>query len=166
MKTLKLSLLTALFGLAAGLIGYLCGGFQTSAAKNSVVQWEYCAITGSYLANNSENQAVIEGAVNICYLQANGCLNEEIKTDLIYSKFIQDFRLVNTNSSIALAWNRARDTAYSKAVAKLGNEGWEIIAAPSYAFDEYVPNIQGSYSIYPNAKEIKPDIYFKRLKQN
>ncbi len=165
MKNLNFILVTALVGLVVVTAVFLYGGFQTTTAKNSALQWEYCAITGSYLVNNSGNQSVIEGAVNICYLQLNGCKNEEVTSEVIYNKFIQDVGLENTENSKYLAWNRAKDWAFSKAVAKLGSDGWELIDAPLFKFDEYVPKIQGGFSVYPTSKSIERDIYFKRLKQ-
>lgn len=135
------------------------------AQKKYVNQWEYAAITFTNIPYYSENQAVVTGIANVCYLQASGCQNEEIKAELVYSKFLQDFRLENSNNSKSLAYNRARELAYTKAVAKLGLEGWEIIGQPSINFDSYIPDSQGTYRITPENKDAKPDIYFKRLIQ-
>lgn len=136
----------------------------SSAQKKYVNQWEYAAITFTNIPLNTENQAVITGAANVCYLQMNGCQNEEVKAELVYAKFLQDFRLENTSNSKSLAFNRAKELAYTKAVAKLGLEGWEIIGQPSVNFDSYVDN-QGAYIIGQTNKEVKPNIYFKRLIQ-
>lgn len=139
--------------------------FPISAEKSASVQWEYCAITAAYVPANSENQAFFSGAVNICYLQTTGCKNEEVKSELPYAKFLQDFRLENTDQSKSLGYNRAKDLAFSKAVAKLGLDGWEIISQPSIEFDNYIPNNQGNFTVYAGSKDTKPDVYFKRLKQ-
>jgi hypothetical protein len=156
-------------GIACGLLCFLIFSplfyFPTSAEKTAAVQWEYCAITASYIPANSENQASFSGAVNICYLQANGCRNEEVKAEVVYAKFLQDFRLENTEQTKTLGYNRAKDLAFSKAASKLGLEGWEIISQPSIEFDNYIPNNQGNFTVYAGSKETKPDVYFKRLKQ-
>lgn len=148
-----------LFGVFSRLVD-----LPTSAQKSNVGRWEYCAITGSYVPSGAENQATIAGAVNICYLQTAGCQNEEVKTDLIYNKFLQDWRLENTGVSKTLAFNRAQETAFAKAVAKLGAEGWEMVSTPTFEFDNYFQNYQGTYTVYQGNKEVKPDVYFKRLK--
>ena len=139
--------------------------FNTSTAqKKYAQQWEYAAITAAYIPAAAENQATVTGVANVCFLQTSGCRDEEIKSELIYAKFLQDFKLENTGNSKSLAFNRAKELAYTKAVAKLGLEGWEIIGQPPVNFDVYIDN-QGAYSIAPGSKEVKPNVYFKRLIQ-
>jgi len=135
------------------------------AQKKYVSQWEYSAITFTAIPFNLENPPVITAVANVCYLQTNGCQNEEVKAELIYSKFLQDFRLENSNYSKTLALSRARELAFSKAVAKLGLEGWEIIGQPSVNFDSYILNNQGTYTIEQANKEARPNVYFERLIQ-
>ncbi len=155
-------------GIFIGFLIFCAGAFvifsPSSAQKKYANQWEYAAITFTNIPANAENQAVITGAANVCYLQTNGCQNEEVKAELVYAKFLQDFRLENTGNSKSLAFNRAKELAYTKAVAKLGLEGWEIIGQPSVNFDSYIDN-QGTYVIGQTSKEVKPNIYFKRLIQ-
>lgn len=151
-----------------GLLIFCAGAFlifsPSSAQKKYVNQWEYAAITFTHIPLNSEEQTPITGTANICFLKLNGCQNEEIKAEVVFAKFLQDFRLENTSASKNLAFNRARELAYTKAVAKLGLEGWEIIGQPSINFDSYIDN-QGSYIIGQTNKEPKPNIYFKRMVQ-
>lgn len=135
------------------------------AQKKFVNQWEYAAITFTHIPFTSENQAVINGVANICFFQMTGCQNEEIKAELTYTKFLQEFRLENTGSSKNLAYNRAKELAYTRAIAKLGLEGWEIIGQPSADFDSYIPDSQNTFTIRQGSKEIKPNLYFKRLIQ-
>ncbi|MDQ6787131.1 MAG: hypothetical protein M3033_10020 [Acidobacteriota bacterium] len=146
-----------------------CGAFSilspSLAQKKYVSQWEYAAINFTSISYSSENQAVITGVANVCYVQTNGCRNEEVNAELIYSKFLQDFRLENTSYSKNLALSRARELAFSKAVAKLGLEGWELIGQPSINFDSYILNNQSTYMIEQANKEAKPNVYFKRLIQ-
>ena len=120
---------------------------------------------GGLYSREFRKQAAFSGAVNICYLQVSGCKNEEVKAEVVYAEFLQDFRLDNTEQSKSFGYNRAKDLAFSKAVAKLGLEGWEIISQPSIEFDNYIPNNQGNFTIYVGNKETKPDVYFKRPKQ-
>jgi hypothetical protein len=161
-----------LFRIAPITIGILIFGIlafsiysPSSAQKRSQIQWEYVAITFTNVPFSSENQPFITAIANVCFFQSNGCRNEEIKAELGYAKFLQDFRLENTNSSKNLAYNRARELAYTKAIARLGSEGWEMIGQPSVNFDTYILDIQGNYIISQGSKEIKPNIYFKRVIQ-
>lgn len=158
----------AAIGLFAGLSIFGISTFispSSEAQKKYVNQWEYAAVTFTAIPFYAENQAVITGVANICYLQQNGCRNEEAKSELIYAKFLQDFRLESTSNSKNLAYSRAKELAYTKAVAKLGAEGWEIVGQPPVAFDVYIPDNQGNYSIGQTNKEVKPNVYFKRLIQ-
>lgn len=163
---------TNLFTFAVVTIGVLiCGIFAFFIYSPSLAQkkfqnrWEYAAITFTNVPFSSENQPVVTAVAYVCFLQLNGCQNEEIKAELAYSKFLQDFRLENTNNSKNLAFNRARELAYIKAIAKLGSEGWEIIGQPSINLDNYILDSQGSYAVLQSNKEIKPNIYFKRMIQ-
>ncbi len=152
-----------------GVFIFLAGAFSifspSVAQKKYVSQWEYSAITFTTIPYNLENPPVITAIANVCYLQTTGCQNEEVKAELIYSKFLQDFRLENSNYSKTLALSRARESAFSKAVAKLGLEGWEVVGQPSINFDSYILNNQGTYTIEQANKEAKPNVYFKRLIQ-
>jgi len=155
-------------GLFIGFLLFCAGALlmfpPSSAQKKYAARWEYAAITFAYIPPNSENQSPIIGVANICFLQLNGCQNEEVKSELVYAKFLQEFRLENTINSKSLAYNRVKESAYTKAVAKLGLEGWEIIGQPPVNFDSYIDN-QGSYIIGQGNKELKPNVYFKRLLQ-
>jgi hypothetical protein len=148
---------------------FLAGAFSifspSSAQKKYATQWEYAAITFTTLPSNPENPSVFAAVANVCYLQTGGCQNEEIRAELNFSKFLQDYRFENTSYTKNLAYNRARELAYSKAVAKLGLEGWELIGQPSVNFDSYILNNQGTYTIGQTSKEAVPNVYFKRLIQ-
>lgn len=136
-----------------------------SAQKIARVQFEYCAINASYISYQSENQPTLTGVANVCYFQAEGCRNEEIKTEFAVSRFLQDFRLENTAYSKKLAINKARENAIIKAAAKLGAEGWELSGQPALVLDNYVPNSQNSFTIYDMNKDLQPNIVFKRVRQ-
>ncbi len=155
----------AALGILAILIATQIFDWSATAQKSVSVQWEYAAITAVYLAPNTETQAIFNGAANICYLQANGCRNEEVRGELVYNKFLQDFRLENSERSKAAGLNQAKDVAFAKAVAKLGAEGWEMTEQPSLQFDTFVPNNQNGFNWSPGEKELKQDVYFRRVRQ-
>jgi hypothetical protein len=137
--------------------------WTSSAQKSTRVQWEYSVINVAYISYTSENQPIITGSVNVCFIQTDGCRNEEIKSELIYPRFLQDFQLENTQVSREIAQSRAIESAFSKAVTKLSSEGWEIMDAPAFEFDAYIPNRQETFNILRKNKTL--NVYFKRLKQ-
>lgn len=162
MKKNILTLTAATFGVL--IIGILVFSIYSPslAQKKFENHWEYAAVTFTNVPFSSDNQPIITAVANICFLQINGCQNEEVKAELPYSRFLQDFRLENSNDSKILAYDRARELAFTKAVAKLGLEGWEITGQPSINFDTYILNNQGNYTISKGNKEIKPNVFFKR----
>lgn len=148
-----------------GFFGYSFINQTSSAQKITRSQFEYCAISGTYIPYTSDNQPVITAIANICFFQTEGCRNEEIKTEVPLAKFLQDFRLENSGNSRNLAISKARENAFVKASARLGAEGWELIGQPEIQLDVAVPNPQGSFTISEGSKIFQPNIYFKRLKQ-
>ena len=163
MKSFAVYIIVAVAGI--GIFALIFTHFNSAEAQNKTsVQWEYAAVTNTFVPYQVERQAVITGTANICYLRANGCQNEEASVELVYTKFLQEMRLEDTNPSKNAAYNRARELAFSKAVAKLGLDGWEMIGQPSFEFDNYVPNFDGGFNVTQNEKSVTPDVYFKRLK--
>jgi hypothetical protein len=137
--------------------------FPASAQRTSGNAWEYAAITGSYGASPTENPNVsFTSAVNICYLENSGCRNEEVRAGVPYARFLQDNRLDNNAKSMELARHRAVENAYSKAFAKLGSEGWEMIDKPDLQFDTFFQNASGTFDVLEGNRDRKADIYFKR----
>ena len=73
---------------------------QALAQKSNRAQWEYASLSAAYLPFTNDNQsAIITAGVSICYLQMDGCRNEEILFTLNYSKFLQDLRFDNNARS-------------------------------------------------------------------
>jgi hypothetical protein len=105
------------------------------------------------------------GRGNICYMQAGGCQNEEVRAEISFTKFFQDTRLGNSPKTRALAYDKAVETAYAKAIAKLGLEGWELVSTPGLEFDNYFQNAQRNYTVQEGDKDRKSDLYFKRPRQ-
>ena len=138
---------------------------KTEAKRNGSGRFEYAVINGSYQPYPADGVSSVTGAVNICYLQAIGCQNEEIKTEVNFNKFIQDERLENSSAVKRLAQERAYQTSFSRAIAKLGTDGWEMIQAPEIEFDLYFTNPQGIQTVKEGAKTQRQHIWFKRERQ-
>jgi len=154
------------FVAAAVVIVGTIGGYYlvpySEAQRATSIRFEYAVINGSYVPYPPDSASSVSGAVNICYLQNAGCQNEEIRTEVNLSKFIQDERIENSGSSKRLAQERAFQTSFSKAIAKLGSEGWEMIAHPGIEFDLYYTNPQGTQTVKEAAKTPNQHIWFKR----
>lgn len=166
MKNLKLLAI----GFAACLLVFAVLTFtfdsETSAQRSAVIRWDYAAITGTYAPFVAENSSVsVSAAANICYMQAGGCQNEELRAEVSFTKFFQDTRLENSPKTRGLAYDKAAENAYAKAIAKLGVEGWELVSTPGLEFDNYFQNAQGNYTVQEGDKNRKPDLYFKRPRQ-
>ena len=153
-----------LFIVAAVAIGYQFT-ITSEAQRNSSVRFEYAVINGSYQPYPSDNVSSVSGAVNICYLQAAGCQNEEVKTEVNFNKFIQDERLENSASVRRFAQDRAFQASFSRAIAKLGSDGWEMVDAPEIEFDLYFPNQQGIQTVKEGSKTQRQHVWFKRERQ-
>lgn len=153
--------LAGIFLAVAAVVGYQFT-VNSEAQRNSSVRFEYAVINGSYQPYPVEGASSVSGAVNICYLQAAGCQNEEIRTEVNFNKFIQDERLENSAAVKRLAQERAFQTSFARAITKLGSEGWEIVEAPEIEFDLYYPNPQGIQTVKEGAKTQRQHVWFKR----
>jgi len=160
------SLLVALgiVAVVGGVIAYLSTA-KSEAQRNAGVRFEYAVINGNYLPYPADNPSVVSSAANICYLQASGCQNEEVRAEVNLSKFAQDERLENSSGLRQLAQARAVQSSFSRAIAKLGSEGWEIISAPEIEFDLYYTNPQGIPSVKEGSKTERRHVWFKRERQ-
>lgn len=157
-----------LFFFAFGFVAMVVGAvafFTTSrseAQRNNPIRFEYAVINGNYLPYPADNPSVVSSAANICYLQVVGCQNEEVRSEINISKFAQDERLENSGGVRRLAQERAIQTSYSRAIAKLGSEGWEMVEAPEIEFDLYYTNPQGIQSVKEGAKTERRHVWFRR----
>lgn len=136
---------------------------KADAQRSASNRFEYAVINGSYAAYPADG-AMVAAAVNICYLQT-GCQNEEVRTDLSISKFLQDERIENSGRTRALAQERAVQVSFAKAISKLGNDGWEIISTPVIEFDVSYTNQQGVQSVKEGLRTERQHVWFKRPKQ-
>lgn len=123
-------LLTIILALVAGFAGHmLYGGLvsprtaQARARESSDLQWEYCAVTKAQFANSSRG-----GAYWISYFRVGGGIDTE-----------------TVETSVT-------GNAFAKAVAKLGEQGWDMVG-------------EGPLEIRPGQPGGAPTaIFFKRRK--
>jgi len=137
---------------------------MAEAQRSTFARFEYAAINGSYSGAPAEGPGSASASVNICYLQTAGCQNEEVRTDVSVSKFLQDERLENSAKNRSLAQERAVQTSFARAIAKLGAEGWEIVTAPAIEFDIYYTNQQSIPTVKEGLRTDRQHVWFKRLR--
>lgn len=135
------------------------------AQRGTSARFEYAVINGPYLPYPADGPSSVSSAVNVCYLQASGCQNEEVRAEINISKFLQDERLENASNARALATSRAVNTAYSRAISKLGADGWELVDSPAVEFDLYYTNQQGIQSVKTGSQSDRKQVWFKRVRQ-
>ena len=140
--------------------------FRPAGAQRSIgARFEYAVINGNYSPYPPDGPSTVSSAVNICYVLGNGCQNEEVKSEVGIAKFLQDERLENNARAKSLAQERATQLSYSKAIAKLGSEGWEMISAPAVEFDIYYQNQQGMPTVKEGNRGARQHIWFMRARQ-
>lgn len=160
----SLFLAFGLLAIVGGVVVYFAS--STSEAQRAVmVQYDYAVIQGSYKPYPFGDAGSTLGAVNICYIQSGGCHNEEIKAEVIYSKFAQDERLEGVKDIAGRAQSRANQNAYAKAIARLGAAGFEMIDEPQIEFDLYYESGQASKSVIDAPQTARQHIWFKRARQ-
>ena len=164
MKIRSFLFAAAFVAVIGGIVGYYVPA-RSEAQRNSSVRFEYAVINGNYLPYPADNPSVVSSAANICYLQVAGCQNEEVRVEVNLSKFAQDERLENSGGLRRLAQERAVQSSFSRAIAKLGSEGWEIVDAPEIEFDLYYTNPQGIQSVKEGARTERKHVWFKRERQ-
>jgi hypothetical protein len=84
-----------------------------SESKRKVVAYEYCAING---VSTSLGGDKLRAVVRICYMQETGIQCQEVEATT-----------VGDNKSQGSIWDKVCNDALAKAIARLGNEGWELI---------------------------------------
>lgn len=162
----RTTFIAAIIGLIAFTALCVTWMFRPAEAQRSLSnRFEYAIINGSYYPYPADGPTVLSAAVNICYLQPAGCQNEEMKAEVGLAKFVQDERLENNQRVKGLALERAVEVAYSKAIAKLGSEGWEMIDAPAVEFDLFYTNQQGNQAVKEGNKTDRQHVWFKRSRQ-
>lgn len=152
-----------LFAFALGIIGFgllaflTISTFTASAQKNVRKSWEYCAITfASAPFPTQERVEKFTGSADICYFENIGCRKENVTIELDYGAFLQEIGSQENYQARQQASKRVREFAFGKAIAKLGNDGWEIVGDSLQNFD-----VTQTENYYVEKKAV----YFKRLKQ-
>jgi len=165
---MKRTILSLLGGCCLVLTAIFAVNYFTTPAdaqRNIGTRYDYAVITGTYLPYPADNAGVASSAIQICYLQGTGCQNEEVRSDLSIAKFLQDERLENNPRARGLAQERANQIGFSKAIAKLGSEGWEMVSAPAVEFDIYYTNPQGVQAVKDGSRTERQHVWFKRARQ-
>lgn len=152
------------FTVVGGSVAYFATS-TSEAQRATTVQYDYAVIQGSYRPYPFGDAGSTVGAVNICYVQSAGCHNEEVKAEVIYSKFAQEERFDGIKDITNRAQNRAIQNAFSKAIAKLGYAGFEMIDMPQIEFDLYYESGQASKSMIEAPQTARQHIWFKRVRQ-
>jgi len=113
-------------------------------------RWEYCAIINSSFTNFlSPGDATAIGVASICYFQNTGCRMEQVKFDLNLAQFRKTLGPNENESYVSYAAReKVTQGALSRAITKLGDDGWEMIGQSVKFADETNPRA----------------IYFKRRK--
>lgn len=149
-------------------LGGISAYFNPSSAQKAVnTQWEYAVISDVYyLQPEPERINKIVGIANICIIRAAGCKQSEIKEELDYAKFLKDVNLPETFEARQTASLKVAEIAFQKALAQLGNDGWELIAEPKQDFKSVSLY---NYEKFENKsvlfiKRNTEAVYFKRLK--
>ncbi|MBD0324822.1 MAG: hypothetical protein ICV68_00235 [Pyrinomonadaceae bacterium] len=158
MKQRRRILLLPLMAGALMLILNLVPSVEQVAAQKSRNQeykkWEYCAVTNAYLAVTGESADKYVGRASICYFQLSGCRREEVRFELIYADFLREAGAnPNPNYNRYAAGVRAAESALSKAIAQLGEDGWEMVGETPI---DFVNNAESNMR--------NKAIYFKRPK--
>jgi hypothetical protein len=151
---LLLSLMSGVLVLMLNIV--LC--VERAAAQKSRTQepqkWEYCAVTNAYIVVTGESAEKYVGRASICYFQLSGCRREEIRFELIYAEFLKEAGAnPNPRYNRYSAGVRAAESALSKAIAQLGEDGWEMIGETPI---DFVNNAESNMR--------NKAIYFKRPK--
>ncbi|HYW74986.1 MAG TPA: hypothetical protein VE961_28425, partial [Pyrinomonadaceae bacterium] len=113
-------------------------GQSVSAQQVSQRQkWEYCAITSfssGNLASLQNGKAI--GVASICYFQSGGCRMEEVRFELDPAEFKKSLspRDAETYGALGNVLEKATEGALARAIAKLGDDGWEIAGESVFAY--------------------------------
>src|SRR6266576_822415 len=101
-------------------------------------QWEYCAITqisAPFIANPSGG--MVGATASICYFQKDGCRREEVKFEATLTSLMMgvDPREMSQPWLSYAARERAAQGALAKAIAQLGDDGWEMAGQAVFVSD-------------------------------
>ena len=150
-----------------GFFGYSLFTQTSSAQKAARLQWEYASITHIYSFNTYKDRVNrIYGMALVCYVQANGCRELEIKHELDYGTFLQQTGEAESPQTRKYASQKATEIAFQKALTQLGNEGWEVVGEPYLDFSTVEIDAYNNAQIKSELFERQSTkaVYFKRLK--
>lgn len=158
MKQRRRILLLPLVAGALWLLLNVAPSLEQAAAQKSRAEghqkWEYCAVTNAYLSVTGESADKYVGRASICYFQLTGCRREEIRFEFLYEDFLKEAGgKPNPSYNRYAAGVRAAESALSKAIAQLGEDGWEMVGETPI---DFVNNAESNMR--------NKAIYFKRPK--
>jgi hypothetical protein len=108
------------------------------ATKGKVTRWEYCAILSAQRKWPQEDKEKYVGTATICYFRNSGCRKEEVVFELTYSDYLKEgeatARQGESYNRSSGAPARATESALSKAITKLGDDGWEMVGKTESIF--------------------------------
>lgn len=122
----------------ASVMAVMCGlvvmsfprqSFAQQARRNRVQRWEYCAILNARIKWPLQSKEKYTGIATICYFRNSGCRSEEVIFELTYADFLKqaDAKQGENYNRNYTAPAKATESALSKAITKLGDDGWEMI---------------------------------------
>ena len=137
------------FGKVAGIILVIAIAGHLVFAQNTSrrAQWEYCAITEIRTPLiNADLNVKTSTTASICYFQADGCRREEVKFEATLAELTKDLGSQDRFGSpgMYVARENVAKGALSKAMAKLGADGWEMVGQAAFVIDANL----GSQAIY------------------
>ncbi len=153
-QTLRVSFLVLSVIVLAGAFSSIFQPRASLAEQNVRQRFEYCAITNAQSMLPRDSKENVVAVASICYIQTSGCRREEVTFELDSAEFLKEIGdKSNTSYFLYAARVRAAESAVTKAISKLGEEGWEIVGDGPLDFVNY------------NEGNMKNKaVYFKRLK--
>ncbi len=125
--------------------GFLLVGLSLSpqalaqrSPKSRVQRSEYCAIVGAHSDGFGIKKEKYKGVATICYFRSSGCRREEVSFELVYADFLKEGADANQFYNTYAARMRAEESALSKAITKLGDDGWEMVGENRIDFSSAV----------------------------
>ena len=105
-------------------------------------QWEYSAITQISAPFFANPPGTITATASICYFQPDGCRREEVKFEATLVALMNgvDPRELSQAWVSYAARDKAAQGALAKAIAKLGDDGWEMTGQAASVADGALGN--------------------------
>ena len=129
---LSVAALALCAGLVGGVVaGRLAGAWPVTAeaaqdVKAKAQRWEYCSV--AQISSTTFDAGKVTGSAMIFYPRAGGYQTERV-----------DATTTQGLGGRTQSWEEVQDSALAKAVARLGDEGWELVGEGTLS-----PQVDGS----------------------